>query len=108
MLGALIGGAVSLGMRYLPKIGRALGTIGDGARKLGELNTQARKIGSFTNTLTGGALTKSPLGQKINEASKIVESGSAEVSKFTDNAQQKVDQFKSTLNKMAGRTEGYV
>lgn len=108
MLGALLGGAISLGMKYLPKIGRALGSIGSGARKLGDINQQARKIGSFANTVTGGALTRSPLGQKINEASKIVEQGTSEVSKFTDNAQQKADQFKSTLNRMTGRTEGYV
>jgi len=108
MLGALLGGAISLGMRYIPKIVSTIGRIGSASRKLGEINSNARKIGTFANQITGGALTRSPIGQKINEASKVVEQGTSTVSNVADTVQQKADQFKSTLNRMSGRTEGYV
>eukprot|EP00960_Hanusia_phi_P007657 219092-Hanusia_phi.AAC.1 len=88
-------------MKYIPKIIGGLGKIGSASRKLGDINNKARQLGSFANQLSGGKLTESKLGQKINEASKIVEKGTGEVSKFTDNAQQKADQFKSTLNRMS-------
>eukprot|EP00960_Hanusia_phi_P017962 528025-Hanusia_phi.AAC.1 len=58
-------------MAWGSRLGQALGYV----RKLGSALGTARRVGSAVNRELGGALTRHPLGAKINELSKTAIQG---------------------------------
>ena len=94
----LLGRMFSMGMKYAPAIGRGIGQISNGARKLGQVIDTGRKIGTIANQASGGRLTASPIGQKIDEVSQKVGLLTGKVSQTADHAGRVHNRFMSSLN----------
>lgn len=60
-------------MKFIPKAIKTIGSIGQGARAIGQGVKTARSIGAIANQASGGRLAASPLGQKIGAATDKLE-----------------------------------
>ena len=82
------GRAISMYNRAAPKISRGIGQISDIGRNIGQVVKHGRSIGSIANQMSGGRLSQSPIGQKIQDVANKIESGANFIANNESNAQQ--------------------
>ena len=79
---------VSMFNRAAPKISRGIGQVADIGRNIGQVVKHGRNIGSIANQISGGRLSQSPIGQKIQDVANKIENGANFVAGNEDKAQQ--------------------
>ena len=57
--------------RVAPKISRGIGQAADIGRNIGQVVKHSRNIGSIANQISGGRLSQSTIGRKIQEMQQI-------------------------------------
>jgi hypothetical protein len=70
------GRAVGLFNKFTPKITKGIGQVANIARNVGQAVKNVRNIGSTVNEISGGRIGNSRFGQKMQEITDKVESGS--------------------------------
>ena len=90
--------AISMFNRVAPKISRGIGQVADIGRNIGQVVKHGRNIGSIANQISGGRLSQSSIGQKIQEAANKIESGANFISDNEDNAQQALSTISRKIN----------
>ena len=78
--------AISMFNRVAPKISRGIGQVADIGRNIGQVVKHGRNIGSIANQISGGRLSQSHIGQKIQDAANKIESGANFISGNEDRA----------------------
>ena len=68
----IFGKAISMFNRVAPKISRGIGQVSEIGRNIGQVVKHGRNIGSIANQMSGGRLSQSPIGQKIQDAAIIL------------------------------------
>ena len=82
------GRAISMFNRVAPKISRGIGQVSDIGRNIGQVVKHGRSIGSIANQISGGRLSQSPIGQKIQDVANKIESGANFIAGNEEKAQQ--------------------
>ncbi len=82
-----LGRAVGLFNRYTPKITKGIRQVANIARNVGQAVKHVGNIGSTVNEMSGGRIGSSPFGQKMQEITNKVESGSNFIANNEDRAQ---------------------
>ena len=59
MIGRLISKGIRLGMKYVPKIGKAFGQVAEGSRKFGQLVEGGKKFGQVVDAVSRGKVGQS-------------------------------------------------
>ncbi len=68
--------AISMFNRVAHKISRGVGQVADIGSNIRQVVKLSRNVGSIANQISGGRLSQSPIGQKIQDAAKKIENGS--------------------------------
>ena len=92
------GRVVSMFNRAAPKISRGIGQVADIGRNIGQVVKHGRNIGSIANQISGGRLSQSSIGQKIQDAANKIESGANFISGNEDRAQQALSTISRKIN----------
>ena len=82
------GSAISAFNRVAPKISRGIGQVSSMSRNIGQVVNTGRSIGAIANQMSGGRLSQSPIGQKIQDVANKIEKGANFVSGNENRAQQ--------------------
>ena len=92
------GRAISMFKRVAPKISRGIGQTSDIGRNIGQVVIHGRSIGSIANQMSGGRLSQSPIGQKIQDVANKIESGANFIAGNEDKAQQALSTISRKIN----------
>ena len=92
------GRAISMFNRVAPKISRGIGQVSDIGRNIGQVVKHGRSIGSIANQISGGRLSQSPIGQKIQDVANKIESGANFITGNEDKAQQALSNISRKIN----------
>ncbi len=89
---------ISMFNRAAPKISRGIGQIAEVGRNIGQVVKHSRNIGSIANQISGGRLSQSPIGQKIQDVANKIENGANFVSGNEDRAQNALSTISRKFN----------
>ena len=92
------GRAISAFNRVAPKISRGIGQVSNMSRNIGQVVNTGRSIGSIANQMSGGRLSQSPIGQKIQDVANKIESGANFISGNENRAQQALSNISRKIN----------
>jgi hypothetical protein len=92
------GRAISAFNRVAPKISRGIGQVSNMSRNIGQVVNTGRSIGSIANQMSGGRLSQSPLGQKIQDVANKIESGANFIAGNENRAQQALSNISRKIN----------
>jgi hypothetical protein len=92
------GRAISMFNRVAPKISRGIGQVSDIGRNIGQVVKHGRSIGSIANQMSGGRLSQSSIGQKVQDAANKIESGANFIAGNENNAQQALSNISRKIN----------
>ena len=92
------GRAISMFNRVAPKISRGIGQVSDIGRNIGQVVKHGRSIGSIANQISGGRLSQSPIGQKIQDVANKIESGAKFIAGDEDKAQKALSTISRKFN----------
>ncbi len=84
--------------KVAPRISRGIGQVADIGRNFGQVVKHSRNIGSIANQISGGRLSPSPIGQKIQDAANKIESGANFISGHEDRAQKALSTISRKIN----------
>ena len=90
--------AISMFNRVAPKISRGIGQVADVGRNIGQVVNTGRSIGAIANQMSGGRLSQSPIGQKIQDVANKIEKGANFVSGNENRAQQALSNISRKIN----------
>ena len=68
------------------------------SRNIGQVVNTGRSIGSIANQMSGGRLSQSPIGQKIQDVANKIESGANFIAGNENRAQQALSNISRKLN----------
>ena len=89
---------ISMFNRAAPKIARGIGQVAEVGRNIGQVVKHSRNIGSIANPISGGRLSQSNLGQKMQDVANKIENGANFVSGNEDKAQQALSTISRKFN----------
>ena len=92
------GSAISAFNRVAPKISRGIGQVSSMSRNIGQVVNTGRSIGAIANQMSGGRLSQSPIGQKIQDVANKIEKGANFVSGYENRAQQALSNISRKIN----------
>ena len=92
------GRAISAFNRVAPKISRGIGQVSNMSRNIGQVVNTGRSIGSIANQMSGGRLSQSPIGQKIQDVANKIESGANVIAGNENRAQQALSNISRKIN----------
>ena len=92
------GSAISAFNRVAPKISRGIGQVSSMSRNIGQVVNTGRSIGAMANQMSGGRLSQSPIGQKIQDVANKIEKGANFVSGNENRAQQALSNISRKIN----------
>jgi hypothetical protein len=92
------GRAISAFNRVAPKISRGIGQVSNMSRNIGQVVNTGRSIGSIANQMSGGRLSQSPIGQKIQDVANKIESGANFIAGNKNRAQQALSNISRKIN----------
>ena len=92
------GSAIPAFNRVAPKISRGIGQVSSMSRNIGQVVNTGRSIGAIANQMSGGRLSQSPIGQKIQDVANKIEKGANFVSGNENRAQQALSNISRTNN----------
>ena len=92
------GSAISAFNRVAPKISRGIGQVSIMSRNIGQVVNIGRIIGSIANQMSGGRLSQSPIGQKIQDVANKIESGANFIAGNENRAQQALSNISRKIN----------
>ena len=92
------GSAISAFNRVAPKISRGIGQVSSMSRNIGQVVNTGRSIGAIANQMSGGRLSQSPIGQKIQDVANKIEKGANFVSGNENRAQQALSNTSRKIN----------
>jgi len=92
------GSAISAFNRVAPKISRGIGQVSSMSRNIGQVVNTGRSIGAIANQMSGGRLSQSPIGQKIQDVANKIEKGANFVSGNENRAQQALSNISRKIN----------
>jgi hypothetical protein len=92
------GRAISAFNRVAPKISRGIGQVSNMSRNIGQVVNTGRSIGSIANQMSGGRLSQSPIGQKIQDVANKIESGANFIAGNENRAQQALSNISRKIN----------
>ena len=92
------GSAISACNRVAPKISRGIGQVSSMSRNIGQVVNTGRSIGAIANQMSGGRLSQSPIGQKIQDVANKIEKGANFVSGNENRAQQALSNISRKIN----------
>jgi len=84
--------------RVAPKISRGIGQVADVGRNIGQVVKHSRNIGSIANQISGGRLSQSPIGQKIQDVANKIENGANFIAGNENKAQQALSTISRKIN----------
>ena len=90
--------AISAFNRVAPKISRGIGQVSSMSRNIGQVVNTGRSIGAIANQMSGGRLSQSPIGQKIQDVANKIEKGANFVSGNENRAQQALSNISRKIN----------
>ena len=90
--------AISAFNRLAPKISRGIGQVSSMSRNIGQVVNTGRSIGAIANQMSGGRLSQSPIGQKIQDVANKIEKGANFVSGNENRAQQALSNISRKIN----------
>ena len=90
--------AISMFNRVAPKLSRGIGQVAEVGRNIGQVVKHSRNIGSIANQISGGRLSQSPIGQKIQDVANKIENGANFVAGNEDKAQQALSTISRKFN----------
>jgi len=94
----IFGKAISMFNRVAPKISRGIGQVSEIGRNIGQVVKHGRSIGSIANQISGGRLSQSPIGQKIQNAVNKIETGANYITGNEDKAQEALSTISRKIN----------
>jgi hypothetical protein len=89
---------ISMFNRAAPKIARGIGQVAEVGRNIGQVVKHSRNIGSIANQISGGRLSQSNLGQKMQDVANKIENGANFVSGNEDRAQNALSTISRKIN----------
>ena len=89
---------ISMFNRVAPKLSRGIGQVAEVGRNIGQVVKHSRNIGSIANQISGGRLSQSPIGQKIQDVANKIENGANFVAGNEDKAQQALSTISRKFN----------
>ena len=89
---------ISMFNRAAPKIARGIGQVAEVGRNIGQVVKHSRNIGSIANQISGGRLSQSNLGQKMQDVANKIEKGANFVSGNEDRAQNALSTISRKIN----------
>ena len=92
------GRAISAFNRVAPKISRGIGQVSNMSRNIGQVVNTGRSIGSIANQMSGGRLSQSPIGQKIQDVANKIESGANFIAGNENRAKQALSNISRKIN----------
>ena len=92
------GSAISAFNRVAPKISRGIGQVSSMSRNIGQVVNTGRSIGAIANQMSGGRLSQSPIGQKIQDVANKIESGANFIAGNENRAQQALSNISRKIN----------
>ena len=92
------GRAISAFNMVAPKISRGIGQVSNMSRNTGQVVNTGRNIGSIANQMSGGRLSQSPIGQKIQDVANKIESGANFIAGNENRAQQALSNISRKIN----------
>ncbi len=92
------GRAIGLFNRVSPKISKGIGQVAHIARNVGQAIGNVRNIGSTVDAMSGGRISASPFGQKMQEITNKVESGANFIANNEDKAHGFIDDVSRKIN----------
>ena len=92
------GSAISAFNRVAPKISREIGQVSSMSRNIGQVVNTGRSIGAIANQMSGGRLSQSPIGQKIQDVANKIESGANFIAGNENRAQQALSNISRKIN----------